>query len=472
MKHRTGLILIFCFIVIIAPAKFKFNKYTDTTTFYNTCNTVLTFYYIDSFSYGHPIIVKKGKQKIQFNSAVMLLQADSLQTPFLINSNESLTITYEDDGIKLVLNDNNIRNNELNFFKQLILETGRMRDGFRTNSYQEKVDSISQFYINELKIENIKAKRLQFLKSYTEDYPVSQKFSELAKNMIIETCLKDHVTLYFNNSTLLKGKSIYDKKIDSIINIINDADFSMTVTYMDLCNLLLGIKLGNSNSKNFQITNLSELNQAFSLITNFFQNNIKDYLVSKCIYDLTYKNVTIPPKIIEQFNKICNSDSFEASVMGRIKEQGLNNKEDYKKNRLKAFNGEFIELENILHINKGKIIVLDFWASWCLPCIKEISPLKKIQKKLINEKIIFISISIDKNEYDWKRACIQEKIIKNSYKIVNPANSPFINTHSINSIPRYIIIGKNGQLININFDIPSSPNFENQLRRLLNQTNL
>ena len=51
---------------------------------------------------------------------------------------------------------------------------------------------------------------------------------------------------------------------------------------------------------------------------------------------------------------------------------------------------------------KGKYVYIDVWATWCGPCCKEIPSLKKLEKKMEKKKIVFVSLSCDKDVAVWK----------------------------------------------------------------------
>ncbi len=60
---------------------------------------------------------------------------------------------------------------------------------------------------------------------------------------------------------------------------------------------------------------------------------------------------------------------------------------------------------------KGKkYVLIDFWASWCAPCRKEIPNLKRIYKEFSSRGLEIISISIDKKEADWLKALDEEQL--------------------------------------------------------------
>jgi len=50
----------------------------------------------------------------------------------------------------------------------------------------------------------------------------------------------------------------------------------------------------------------------------------------------------------------------------------------------------------------GKILVLNFWATWCAPCIQEIPSLNEFQKEFANSGVVVVAISIDKNPQKYR----------------------------------------------------------------------
>jgi cytochrome c biogenesis protein CcmG, thiol:disulfide interchange protein DsbE len=50
----------------------------------------------------------------------------------------------------------------------------------------------------------------------------------------------------------------------------------------------------------------------------------------------------------------------------------------------------------------GKVLVLNFWATWCAPCIQEIPSLNQFQKKFADSGVKVLAISVDKNEGKYK----------------------------------------------------------------------
>src|SRR5215510_983364 len=59
-----------------------------------------------------------------------------------------------------------------------------------------------------------------------------------------------------------------------------------------------------------------------------------------------------------------------------------------------ADNGRTVTLSNF----GGKLLVLNFWATWCEPCVVELPSLNEFQKKFANSGVVVLGVSIDKDE--------------------------------------------------------------------------
>ena len=116
---------------------------------------------------------------------------------------------------------------------------------------------------------------------------------------------------------------------------------------------------------------------------------------------------------------------------------------------------------------EGKTIYVDFWASWCVPCRKEIPYSIKLGNTLKNKNFIVVFISIDDGISKWKSAMRENGIdFKNSFIIPNWKTSGIIKRFKINLIPRYLLIGKNGQIISDDAPSPKDKNLQEIVKRI------
>jgi thiol-disulfide isomerase/thioredoxin len=126
-------------------------------------------------------------------------------------------------------------------------------------------------------------------------------------------------------------------------------------------------------------------------------------------------------------------------------------------------------LNEILKQNKGKIVYIDFWASWCMPCRSSMQELPRIWSKYSSSPISFIYISIDEKKGAWEAAVKEENLNsqKYNYLVSDPKNSSLLNQYSIREIPRYMIFDKEGKVVQLNAPSPESKEFEIEISKLI-----
>ena len=130
--------------------------------------------------------------------------------------------------------------------------------------------------------------------------------------------------------------------------------------------------------------------------------------------------------------------------------------------------GQVTTLANVLKQNKGKVIYVDFWASWCGPCRAEMPYSQELQKHFADKNVSFLFLSTDTNKEAWLNASNEEfKSSSLSYRILD-RNATFLNELRLNSIPRYIVFDASGNLIDENAERPSSKEVKEYLGHLIN----
>lgn len=120
-------------------------------------------------------------------------------------------------------------------------------------------------------------------------------------------------------------------------------------------------------------------------------------------------------------------------------------------------------LEDILEKNRGKLIYIDFWASWCKPCIDEIPYKNKLRTDYANKKVVFISISFDKYLEEWKSSQVYKLLNNLTYNFIikKPNLSKLIKDNHIIFVPRYLLYNQSGKLLDPNAPHPNSEEIRN-----------
>lgn len=101
-----------------------------------------------------------------------------------------------------------------------------------------------------------------------------------------------------------------------------------------------------------------------------------------------------------------------------------------------------------LDSQKGNILVLDFWASWCGPCRQEMKNLREQYAEFKDKGVHFMSISLDDSVDKWKKACEEEQIPWISVRDDNGwSKSEIRKLFGIQSIPFIVLVDKDGNIV-------------------------
>ena len=112
----------------------------------------------------------------------------------------------------------------------------------------------------------------------------------------------------------------------------------------------------------------------------------------------------------------------------------------------------------------GRVVLIDFWATWCGPCNEELPHMKQLAAKYANEPFELISISWDSDEGKWKQFIADHGMTWNQYR---DADHSLSNAFAINAIPHYFTIDANGVLTAEN--LGSGSNIDGKIKKLVEQ---
>lgn len=97
---------------------------------------------------------------------------------------------------------------------------------------------------------------------------------------------------------------------------------------------------------------------------------------------------------------------------------------------------------------KGKVVLLDFWASWCGPCRQELPTVVANYKKYKDKGFDIFSVSLDSDKNAWLAAIKSDGLTwTNHVSDLMQWQSPIVQLYNIKSIPKTILIGKDGKII-------------------------
>ncbi|MBL7741136.1 MAG: TlpA family protein disulfide reductase [Chitinophagaceae bacterium] len=115
---------------------------------------------------------------------------------------------------------------------------------------------------------------------------------------------------------------------------------------------------------------------------------------------------------------------------------------------------------------KGKVILLDFWASWCGPCRVANRKLVKLYEKYKKQGFEIFSVSLDEDKKDWQRAIVKDKITW--VQVIDPRgwNAQTATNWNIYQLPTSYLINKKGDVVSID---PEGKELEDSIKELLKE---
>ncbi len=137
-----------------------------------------------------------------------------------------------------------------------------------------------------------------------------------------------------------------------------------------------------------------------------------------------------------------NQNSAKEMMIRKIKGELVN--EHAPDFTLKDVNGKSVTLSSL----KGKIVVLDFWATWCGPCLRSFPAMNKLANEYKNsEDVVFLFINTWENVKD-KVQNVKDFAKKNNYKLefLIDADNKAVTAYKVTGIPTKVFIGRDGNI--------------------------
>jgi thiol-disulfide isomerase/thioredoxin len=294
-------------------------------------------------------------------------------------------------------------------------------------------------------IQSLKEKHLKLL----EEYDTENSFQKLEKQSLeYERLLaiqnfKSSYKFYIGED-IYPSESFYDpiKTVD-----INDrAEYLSQPYHLYLINSIWSDRIANTENVEemlgeFRKVKFQEL--GINLLKGFYSKistkepRAKDYL------DLIKKITTHQPFIEACEKKYAEISSSKALAKG-VQSPDFTYEDT---------EGNIVSLSDF----KGKYVYIDIWATWCVPCIKQIPYLKKLEEELHDKNIVFVSISVDKEEVKptWKKAVETKGLTGVQLFADKSFESEFMSAYAVNSIPRFILINPEGKIVDPEAPRPS-----------------
>ena len=142
---------------------------------------------------------------------------------------------------------------------------------------------------------------------------------------------------------------------------------------------------------------------------------------------------------VQQYMKLQPKGSY-AGIAKKLVENPRRARENFAPDfSFTSADGEYITLEDL----KGKVVMLDFWGTWCPPCVASVPELRNLYRRYSKEQFVLIGISSDHDDAVWRDFTAKNKMGWLQYR---DRDRHILEAFSIRAFPTYIIIDHEGIL--------------------------
>lgn len=390
-----------------------------------------------------PILISLDKEKGKTIDSIYASEPILAICSFLNKKCYSNTYNFQPGDSVLLSNDKNgellvrIKNNQTINNHELNLEYFLNQKTVGVNRYQlQKLINLSRLKqpLN-ITLEESYQNSLQFIDSMNNNGKISTQYKDLFR--------KRFLYAYLNNKL---GSKKSDPSTDE--GLLKEA---LSLAQGDASGYDSRLFLINYIEKQYAANSLKKEGPNYAMlydsVKQFFSGPAKDFLLFYCLDNIARKNRPAFKKHFEQFINESSDSIYKSSIIANYAQDNLSSNTTGA--MLILQDGTKMEFDDLLKANKGKIVYVDFWASWCRPCIEAMPDAQKLRAKYAADSVAFIYISMDEKRTDWIKSIDRAllKSVSGSYILLNPTQSSLNKKFNLNTIPRYLLYGKDGKLV-------------------------
>ncbi|MCB9425595.1 MAG: AhpC/TSA family protein [Flavobacteriales bacterium] len=180
---------------------------------------------------------------------------------------------------------------------------------------------------------------------------------------------------------------------------------------------------------------------------NYVKNHPNSFISVLVLSDIIHKSDVDLQQVMKYFNGL--SSELKHTVKGKSITDAYENLTRVEVRKKAPFftgatpDGKALSLTDV----KGKVTLIDFWASWCGPCRKESPYLVKTYNDFKDKGLSIISISLDENKDNWKEAITTDHLNWHHVSNLKGWNEPIAQLYNVKGIPAAFLMDENGVIV-------------------------
>ncbi|NEU70419.1 TlpA family protein disulfide reductase [Spirosoma agri] len=227
----------------------------------------------------------------------------------------------------------------------------------------------------------------------------------------------------------------------------------------------------------YQPTGKLDFAQMYQRATHSFSAGTRDFLLFYIMKTLSQPkedklpnmdfDLPLARQLLPAFQADCQQDAYVKYITKSMSFLTTTRSSVGKEVKLLDGLGSSVTWAQLLAGHRGRIVYVDFWASWCAPCRAELPASYQLRNSLVKDNISFLYISMDEDSQAWLNALKQVGLEKQfSYLLTHSFQSDLAKQYQLKAIPRYLLFDKQGKLISARAKRPSDKALQSELHGL------
>lgn len=200
-------------------------------------------------------------------------------------------------------------------------------------------------------------------------------------------------------------EKVSHKSLISFLEIINEYNTTIDAAIRDSLAMVINQSVADRHAS---VRKMDSIRLAFTIKHNLY------HITPDLLYTLI-KNESVN---IDTIRQIYNAmpDELKNSLMGQLANKQIEQAESKKQSVVGSMAPDFARInssENLVKLSElsnKSYVLLDFWASWCGPCLKEIPKMKDIYNKYKDKGLVIVGVSLDNEKDSWLKAIDKHKL--------------------------------------------------------------